>query len=147
MERNGDNEEEEDAEEEDQEEKDEKEEEDEDKKEDEDEDDGNEPRMIGKGAMVNSWADDVYTMANHLPTVLTEQGQKMCEHTPWPQPPTPATRPQTTERYPTRRTADTHPLGGLEVLMLVTPQTHRPVVPTRQEAEVARFTPDVDVDQ
>jgi hypothetical protein len=58
--------------------------EDEDVEEDQDEDDGKEPRTIGQGEMVNSLADDADTMEDDQPTVLPEQGQEMCEHTPRP---------------------------------------------------------------
>jgi hypothetical protein len=83
MERDGDDEEEED------EEKEDEGEVDEDEKEDKDEDDGNEPRTIGQGAMINTSADDVDTMVDNQPIVLPEQGQEMLEHTPWPQTPDP----------------------------------------------------------
>ena len=59
MERDGDDKEEEDEEEEDEEE------------EDENGDDGKEPRMIGQGAMVIPSADDVDTMVDNQPIVLT----------------------------------------------------------------------------
>jgi len=77
MERDSDDEEEEDKEEEDEkeeEEVDEDEEEDKDEEEDEDEDDGKEPWTIGQGEMVNTSADDVDTMVDDQPIVLSEQG-------------------------------------------------------------------------
>jgi len=134
IQRDGDEEEEEDEEKEDEEKEDEEEEEQEDK----DEDDAKEPRTIGQGEMVNTSADDVNTMVHDWRIVLPEQGQEMREHTPWPQPPAPAPRPQTPK---------IHPLSGLEHLGLVTPQKRCPAVPTLREAEVARNTSDVDVDQ
>jgi len=115
--------------------------------EDEDEDDGKEPRTIGQGEMVNTLADNVDTMVNDQPIVLPEQGQKMREHTPRPQPPAPASRPLTLERRPRPRTPETHPLTGLEDLGLLTSQKPQPVVPKLQEAEAARNTSDVDVNQ
>jgi len=83
--------------EEDHEEEDEKEEEavDENEDEDEDEDYGKDPGTIGQGEMVNTLADDADTMVDYEPTVLSEQGQEMREHTPRPQPPVPAPHPQT----------------------------------------------------
>jgi len=54
--------------------------------EDEVEDDGKEPQTISQGEMVNTSADDVDTMVDNQPLVLPEQGQKMSDHTPWPQP-------------------------------------------------------------
>jgi hypothetical protein len=123
------------------------EEEDEDEEEDKDEDDGKEPRTIGQGEMVNTSADDADTMVDDEPTVLPEQGQEMREHTPRPQPPAPAPRPQTPEPSPRPRTPETHTLSGQEFLGLVTPQKPRPAAPTLREAEAARNTSDVDVEQ
>jgi len=74
--------------------------EDEDEDVDEDEDNGKEPWMIGQGEMVNSSADDVDTMVDDQPTVLHEQGQEICKHTPWPQPLVPALWPQSPEPCP-----------------------------------------------
>jgi len=121
MERDSDDEEEENEEEEDEEEED-NEEEDEDEEQDEDEDDGKEPRMIGQGEMVNTSADNVYTMVDNQPSMLHEQGQEMSDHTPRPQPPAPAPRLRTPEPCPPSQTVETHPLGGLEFLVYVTPQ-------------------------
>jgi hypothetical protein len=42
---------------------------------------------------------------------------------------------------------ETHKLSGLEFLGLVTTQTPRPAAPTLREAEAARNTSDVDVEQ
>jgi len=58
-------------EEEDEEEKDEQEQ-DQDAEEDGDEDDGKEHWTIGQGEIVNTYADDVYTMQNDQPIVLIE---------------------------------------------------------------------------
>ena len=113
--------------------------------EEEEEDDGKEPRTIGQGEMVNTSADDVDTMVDDQPIVLPEQGQEMRE--PRRQPPAPAPWPQTPEPRPRPRTPETHPLSGLEHLWLVTPQKSRPAVPTLREAESARNTSDVDVNQ
>jgi hypothetical protein len=113
------------------------EEEDEDEEEDQDKDDGKEPRTLGKGEMVNSSADDVDTMVDDQPIVLSEQRQEMRGHT---------RRPQTPEPHPRPRTPETHPLSGLEHLGLVTPQRPRLAVPTLREAEAAGNTSDVDVD-
>jgi hypothetical protein len=132
---------------EDEEEDDEREEEVVDEDEEEDEDNCKEPRMIGQGEMLNSSADDVDTMVDDEPTVLPEQGQEMSEHTPRSQPPADATRPQTSEPPPRPRTLETHTLSGLEVSGLVTPQKPRPAAPTLREAEEARNTSDVDVEQ
>jgi hypothetical protein len=141
MERDGEDEE--DEEEEDEKEEDEKEEE----VVDEDENNGKEPRTIGQGEMVNTSADDADTMVDDQPTVLPQQGQEMCEHTPWPQPPAPAPRPQPPEPRPQPRTLETHTLNGLEFLGFVTPQKLRPAAPTPQEAEAAGNISDVDVEQ
>ena len=65
--------------------------EDEEEDDEEDEDNGKVPRTIGQGEMVNTSADDENTMVDDQATVLPEQGQEMPEHTPWPQPPAPAT--------------------------------------------------------
>jgi len=90
--------------------------------------------------MVNISADDVDTMVDDEPIMLPEQGQQMREHPPGPQPPAPAPWPQTSEPRPRTRTPETYPLGGLVVLGYVTPQKHRPAVPTLQEAEAAGNT-------
>jgi hypothetical protein len=79
--------------------------------------------------------------------VLPEQGQEMHEHTPWPQPLTPAPPPQTPEPRPRQQTRDTHPLSGLENLGLVMTQKLHLAVQSLQEAEAARTTSNVDVDQ
>jgi hypothetical protein len=123
------------------------EEEDEDEEEDKDEDDGKEPRMIGQGEMVNTSADDTDTMVDDEPTVLPDQGQEMREPAPRPQPPAPAPRPQTPDPSPRPQTPETHTLSALEFLGLVTPQKPRPAAPTLREAEAARTTSDVDVEQ
>jgi hypothetical protein len=115
--------------------------------EDKDEDDGKEPQTIGQGVMVNPLADDVDTMVDDHPILLPEQGQKICEHTGWPQPPASTPPPQTPERRPRPQTPETHRLSGREHLGIVTPQKPRPAVPTLQEAEDAGNTSDVDVDQ
>jgi hypothetical protein len=125
----------------------------EDEEEDKYEDDGKEPRTIGQGEMVNPSADDADTMVDDEPTVLPEQGQgmeqgqEMREHTPRPQPLVPAPRPQTPEPPLQPLTPETHTLCGLEFLGFVTPQKPRPVVPTLREAEAARKTLDVNVEQ
>jgi len=149
MERDGDNDEEEAEEEEDEEKEDEEvvEEENEDEEEDKDEDDGKEPRTIGQGEMVNTSADDADTMVDNEQTVLPEQGQEMRGHNPRLQPPVPAPRPQTPEPSPRPWIPETHTLRGLEFLGLVTPQKPCPGAPTLREAEAARNTSDVDVDQ
>jgi hypothetical protein len=113
--------------------------------EEEEEDDGKEPRTIGQGEMVNTWADDVDTMVDDQPIVLPEQGQEIRE--PLPQPPAPAPQLQTLEPHPRPRTSETHPLSGLEHLGLVTPQKPRPAVPSLHEAEAAGNSLDVDVNQ
>jgi len=120
MQRDGDNEEEEDEQEEDE----EKEHEEEKKEEEEDgnEDDGKEPRTIGQGEMVNTSADDEDTMVDDQPIFQPEQGQKMREHAPWPQPLAPAPQLQTPEPCPRPRTPETHPLSELDHLGLVMPQ-------------------------
>ena len=102
IESDGDDDEEEDEEEKDEEkeDKEEVEEEDEDEEEDKDEDNGKEPQTIGQGEMVNTLADDAYTIVDDEPTVLPEQGQEMREHTTQPQPPAPVSRPQTPEPSP-----------------------------------------------
>jgi hypothetical protein len=102
-------------------------------------------RHFGQGEMVNTSADDVDTMVDNQPIVLPEQGHEMCE--PQPQPPVPAPRPQTPEPRPRPRTWETHPLSGLEHLGLLTPQKSCLAVPTLREAEAARNTSDVDVNQ
>jgi hypothetical protein len=74
---------------------DEDEKEDKNEEEDKDEDDGKEAQMIGQGEMVNTSADDVYTMVDYQAILLPEQGQEMCKHTPRPQPLVPAPWPHT----------------------------------------------------
>jgi hypothetical protein len=86
-------------------------------------------------------------MVDDQPIVQPEQGKEMREHTSQPQPLAPAPRPQTLELRPQPRTAETHPLSGLEHLGLVTPQKPHPAVPTLRQAEAARNTSDVDVNQ
>jgi hypothetical protein len=122
-----------------------KEDEQEEDQEEEDGDDGKEPRTIGQGEVVNTFADDADTMVNDQPIVLPEQGQEMRE--PLSQSPAPTPRPQTPE--PRRRppTPETHPLSGLEHFRLVTPQKARPAVSTFREAEAAGNTSNVDADQ
>jgi len=110
-------------------------------------DDGKEPRMIGQGEIVNTSVDDSDTMVDNEPTVLPEQGQKMREHTPWPQPQAPDPRPWNLEPTPRPSTPETHALRGLEFLGLVTPQKPLPAGSTLPEAEAAENTSDVDVDQ
>jgi len=149
MEGDGDNDEEYDEEEKDEEKEDEEEveEEDEDEEEDKDEDDGKEPRTIGQGKMINTSADEADTMVDDEPAVLPEQGQDMSQHIPTPQPPAPAPPPQTLETPPRRRTPETHTLSGPEFLGLVMPQKPCPAAPPLGEAEAARNTSDVDVEQ
>jgi hypothetical protein len=96
------------------EEEDEEEEEDKDDEEDKDEDDGKEPRTISWGHMVNTSADSVDTMVDDRPIMLPEQGQEMREHSPWPQPPASAARPQTLEPRSQSQTPATHSLSGQE---------------------------------
>jgi hypothetical protein len=110
-------------------------------------DDGKEPQTIGQGEMVNTSAADVDTIVEDQTIVLPEQFQEMREPTPRPQPPVPAPRPQTPDPRPRPRTPETHHLSELSHLGLVTPQKPRPAVPTQREAEAARNTSDVDVDQ
>jgi hypothetical protein len=86
-------------------------------------------------------------MVDDHPTVLPEQRQQMREHTLRPQRPIPALQPQILESCPPPRTPETHILSGLEFLVLVTPQKPRPAAPTQQEAEAARNTLHVDVEQ
>jgi len=135
MESDGHNEEEEDVEEQDEEE------------EDEEEDYGKEPRTISQGETVHTLAADVDTIVDNQRIMPPEQGQAMGEHTPWPDPPVPATPPQTPDLRPQPRMRETHPLGGLLDLGLATPQKPRLAVPSPREAEAAGNTPDVDVDQ
>ena len=149
MERDGDDDEEEDDEEEDEAKEDEEEveQEDEDEEEDKDEDDGKDPRTIGLGEIVHPSADDADTMVDDEPIMLPEQGQEMRDHTPRPQPPVPASRPQTSEPPPRPRIQETHTPSGLVFLGLVTLQKPRPAAATIGEAEVAGNTLDVDVKQ
>jgi len=144
MEKDGDDEEEEDEDEDDKAEEQEKQEEED---EDDDEDDGNEPRTISQGRMVNTSADNVDTMLDYQPIVLPEQGEEMREHTPRPQPPVLAPLPPTPESRPRPRMPESNPLSRLEDLGLVTPQKPRPAVPSPRKAEAAGYTLDVDVDQ
>jgi hypothetical protein len=99
-----------------------------DEDEEEDEDNGKEPRMTGQGEMVNTSVDNADTMVNAEPTVVPDQGQNMGKHNPRPQPLASAPRP---------RTLETHTLGGLEFLELMTPQKPRQVAPTLRAAEAA----------
>jgi len=71
----------------------------------------------------------------------------MREDTPQPQPPAPVPRQQTQQPHPWPQTLETHLLGGLEFLGLVTPQKPHPVVPTLREPEAAGNTSDVDLHQ
>jgi len=129
------------------EEEEEEEEEDENEEEDKDEDDGKEPRTIGQGEMVNSLADDVDDMSDNQPIMLPEQGHGMREDTLWPHPLAPAPLRHSPEPRPRPWTPETHPLGGLDHLALVTPQKPRWAVPTVREDETSRTSSDVDVDQ
>ena len=83
-------------------------------------DNGKEPGTIGQGEMVNAPPDDADTMVDDQPTVLPQQGQEMRNHTPWPQPPAPASRLHTSEPRPQPRTLESVTLNGLEFLRLVT---------------------------
>jgi len=94
MERDSDDEDEEDAEEKDE------DDEDEDEEEDENEDEGNEPRIIAQGEMVNTSADDVDNRVDDHTIMLPEQGQETCEYIPWPPPPESSTHPKTVEPHP-----------------------------------------------
>jgi hypothetical protein len=97
--------------------------------------------------MVNLSADDVDTMVDDQPILLNEQGQKMRKHTPWRQHMVPAPRSQTPERCLSPRNPEPAPLMGLEHMGLLTPQKPRPAMPTLEEAEAARNTSDMNVDQ
>ena len=147
MERDGDDDEEEDDEEDDEQKEDEEEveEQDEDEEEDKDGDDGKEPWTMGPEEMVNTSADDVDTMVDDEPTVLPVQRQEVCEHTPRPEPPGPATQPHTPVRPPRPRIPETHTLSGLQFLGLETQQQPRPAALTLREAEAAGNTLDVDL--
>jgi len=136
----GDHEEEEDPKEEDDVEEDEAEE-DENEEEDEDEDDGKEPQTIAQGEMANSVADDVDTMVDDQPIILPDQGQQMWEHTSWRQPPVPSPWPQSPELRPPPCTPETHPLSGLQLMGLGTPQKPRQAVPTLRGDEAAGTPP------
>jgi len=138
--------EEEEKEEEEAEEEEEEEEEDQDEKEDENEDDGKEPRTIGQGEMVNTSAEDVDTMVDNQPIALPEQAQELHPYTQRPQPPAPSPRPQTPEPHPPLQTLESHTVGGLGFLGLLTPQKPCPAVLTLGGAGAARQTFDVDVD-
>jgi len=118
-----------------------------DEHEEEDEDNGKEPPTIGQGEMVYTSADDADTMVDDKPTVLPEQGQETCKHSPRPQPPAPALQPHTLVPLPRPRSPESYTLSGLEFLGLVTPEKPHPAVPTLQEAEPARNTSDVNVEQ
>jgi len=102
------------------------EEEDEDEAEDKDEDDGKEPQTIGQGESVNTSADDVDTMVDDQQILLPEQGQKVGEHTQWPQLPAHAPGQRTPDPRPRPYTQGNHPLGGLEHLGLATPHETSP---------------------
>jgi len=121
--------------------------EDEDEEQDDDEYDGKEPWTIGQGETLNTSAGYVDTMVDNQPIVLPQQGQEMREHTPQPKPPAPAPRTQTPEPSSRPRPPETDPLCGLEFSWIVTPQNHRPAVPTLREAGAAGNTSDEDVDQ
>jgi hypothetical protein len=97
--------------------------------------------------MVNTSADNVDSMVDDQPIMLSEQGQEMGEQTPQPQQPAAAPQPQPPEPRPRPSIAETHRLCGLEHLLLGTLQKARPAVPTLRQAEAARNTSDVDVDQ
>ena len=125
----------------------EEEEENGDEEEDKDEDDGKEPRTIGQGDMLITSADHVDTLAGNQPTVLPEQAQEMRKRTPRPHPLAPAPRQPTLLSRPQRHTLETHPLCWLEYSGHVTPQRPRLALPTLEEAEAARNTLDMDVDQ
>jgi len=97
--------------------------------------------------MVITSADDADTMVDDQLTVLSQKGQEMREHTPWPQPAAPAPWLQTLESRPQARTPETHTLRGLEFLGLLTPQKPRPAAPALQDAEADGNSSDVDVEQ
>jgi len=147
LERHSDNEDEDNEPEEDQKEEDEHEKEDEHEHEHEDEDDGKEHRTICQGEMVYTLADDVDTMIDCQPILLPEQGQTMREHTPCPQPPAPAPWQQSPEPCQGLRTSETYLLSRLEHFGLLTLPKPRLVGPNRGEADAARSTSDVDVEQ
>jgi len=76
---------------------DEDEEEDEAEDEDGDEDNSKEARMFGQGEMVNTLTNDSDSMVDNHPTMLPDQAHDMCEDTPSPHPPAPATGPPAPE--------------------------------------------------
>jgi hypothetical protein len=78
--------------------------------------------------MVNTLADNVYTMVDNRPIMLPEHGQEMCKHTTWPPPPASAPWPQTPLPRPRSQMPETYPLSGLEDLELVMLKLPRPVV-------------------
>jgi len=86
-------------------------------------------------------------MVDNEPIVLPEQAQVVREHTPQPQLLVPATWPQTPEPCTQPYTPETHPLSGLEFLVLLIPQKPYPAVPTLREAEVSRNTLGVGMNQ
>jgi hypothetical protein len=103
--------------------------------------------MIGQGEMVNTLSDDLDTMVDDEPTMLSEQGQEIREHTPRRLHPAPAPRGLTLEPAPPPRTPETHTLSGLDFLGHVTPPKSPPAAPTLREAEAAGNTSAVDVEQ
>jgi hypothetical protein len=115
--------------------------------EDKDEDNGKAPRMIGQGETVHRSADDKDTTVDDQPIMLPQPGQEMSKHTPCPQPPVPATLPQTPEHRPQPQSPVTDPLCGLEHLGCVMTQKSHPAVPSVREVEAAGNMSDVDVDQ
>jgi hypothetical protein len=116
---------------------------------DEEEDNGKEPWTIGQGEMVNTSAEDADTMVDDKPPVVPKQGHWMREHTPHPQPLASAPPPDTREPHPRPRprSPKAHTLSGVEILGFITLQKPRPVAPTQREADAARITSDVDVEQ
>jgi hypothetical protein len=68
--------------------------------EDEDENNGNEPRTIGQGEMVNILTYNADTIIDDQPTVLPAQGQETGKQNRQPQPVVPGPHPQTREPRP-----------------------------------------------
>lgn len=79
------------------------------------EDDGKKPQTIRQEEIVNTSADNVHTMVDDQPFVLSKQGQVIHDHTPWLQPMASAPWPQTPEHCPQPKTPETDPLIGQEL--------------------------------
>jgi len=97
--------------------------------------------------MLITWSDDVDTMVDDEPIVLSEHSQEMCEHTPQPEHPAPPRWLQTLESCAELHTPENYSLSGQDHLGHVMLQKPRPPVPSLLHGDPAGNTSVVHLDQ